>query len=913
MKKRISALMLALVLAFTTVLAGLSFPVKAHAEGTTTLKVHYHRADGDYTDWDVWLWEEGKDGNGYAFADEDGEMVATMEVTPGTMSVGYIVRTSSWAKDIDADQFVDISEVASGTVHIYIESGVEGCTKEYGDDVVIGTKVKTAKYDGEGHILITMTAELDDPDTAFTVQGKDGEIAISGVSYEGDNVYMADLSEELVNSRSYTITYDGTVYSVNMPIVYSTEEFEAEYTYDGDDLGYTYSKDKTSFRVWAPTAESVSLKRYESGTDGLDDLIEEIPMTADVKGTWVCEVSGDLNGTYYMYAVTIDGTTSTATDPYARSTGLNGVRSMVLDLDSTDPEGWDDDTNPNAGLSINDAIIYEGQIRDLTVGDDNGIVNQGKFLGLAETGTTTSTGISTGLDHIKDLGITHLHLLPVYDFGSVEEQKKISGVYNWGYDPQNYNVPEGSYSTDPYNGEVRVSEMKQMVKSLHDNGISVVMDVVYNHVYNASNFCFNKIVPGYFSRISEEGTYSNGSGCGNDTATERSMVRKYIVDSVNYWADEYHIDGFRFDLVGLIDTETINEIIETVHETHPDVIFYGEGWTMTTVVTKDDVTLATQVNSAETPGFAYFNDTIRDGLKGSVFDTGAGFVSGAAGYESKIARCFLGADNWCSSPSQTINYASCHDNNTLYDRLRISRSDASDEDIVKMNNLAASIYMLSEGVPFMQAGEEILRTKTNDDGTYNSNSYNAGDKVNKIDWSSLDDEKYQNVYNYYKGLISFRKAHSVLRLSDAATVSEHVTELSGLGTHIVGFDITGGVEGETAEEMYVVYNANEEAYDLTLPEGNWNVYIDDTTAGTTALRSVEGTTQVAPLSALVLIKEDASLVGSDTTASTETETSAQETVTEKSSNNGTKAAAASAIGAACAIAAVTLVRRKKKK
>ena len=867
MKRRIRSFMMACSFALFTILTVMSpfLSLRVYADDAEgpILKIHYHREDGDYAPWDVWLWESGKDGAGYAFEDEDGEKVATMNVTPGTMTVGFIVRTQEWTKDIDADQFIDISDVVTGTVDIYIESGVEGYERTDRDDVVIGTKLKTAGYDGNGTVNVTMTAELEgELSEVFTILGSSGEEAIESVTYAENNLYKLLLTNPLDPYKNYTITYDGTVYKINMPILYSTDEFEQKFTYTGDDLGYTYAKEKTTFRVWAPTAEKVVLKRYESGTQHKDDLIEEVAMQPDANGTWVCTVNGDLNGTYYTYGVTLDGKEISAMDPYARSSGVNGKRAMVLDLDTTDPAGWDSDANPFAGRPINDAIIYETHIRDLTVGSDSGITNQGKFLGVVETGTKTSSGISTGLDHIKELGITHLHILPMYDFASLDETTKANGVYNWGYDPLNYNVPEGTYATDPYKGEVRVSELKQMVKGLHDNGIAVVMDVVYNHVYSAEDFSFNKIVPGYFSRITEEGTYSSGSGCGNDTATERSMVRKYIVDSVNYWADEYHIDGFRFDLVGLMDTELINEIVETVHKKHPDVLFYGEGWSLTTLVTKPDVTLATQTNSNLTPDFAYFNDTIRDGVKGSVFDTKAGFVSGASGCEAKIVRCFMGADKWCESPTQTINYVSCHDNNTLFDRLRLTCPDAGDAAIIKMNNLAASIYMLSEGIPFMQAGEEMLRTKTNEDGTFNSNSYSSPDSVNVIDWSSLEDESYKKVFDYYKGLISFRKAHPVLRLADAQEVSEHVKEVTGLESHMVAFDILGGVAGEDAEEMYVIYNANKTPQTVALPEGNWNVYIDADNAGNEALRSVEGEVSVDPVSALVLIKEDASKVNS---------------------------------------------------
>ena len=858
MKRRLFALMASIVIAVGYLFAGnaLTLPISAEGEGGPTLKLHYHRDDGDYAKWDVWLWEEGHDGAGYAFAEEDGDMVATMDVTPGTNSIGFIVRTQEWTKDIDKDQFIDISEVVSGTVDIYVESGVEGYTKELRDDVTIGVKMKNARYDGNSSVTVTLTAEMTgDPATAFVIEGSDGPVAISKVTAKGNGVYEAELKSALNPYKTYTIAFEENKYKVNMPILYSTKEFEDAYTYTGSDLGYTYSEKETAFRVWAPTADSVVLKRYESGLQAKDDLIEEVEMTPDVNGTWVCTVNGDLNGTYYTYSVSHDSKSISTMDPYARSSGANGKRSMVLDLSSTDPEGWDKDKNPFTGKSINDAIIYEAHIRDITVGEDNGIVNQGKFIGMIEENTKTSTGIPTGLSHIKDLGVTHIHVLPMYDFGSLDESNQSKGVYNWGYDPVNYNIPEGTYSTDPFKGEVRVKEVKEMVKGFHDNGIAVVMDVVYNHVHDAGSFCINQLVPGYFSRITEEGTYSNGSGCGNDTATERSMVRKYIVDSVNYWADEYHIDGFRFDLVGLMDTELINEIVESVHEKHPDVIFYGEGWSLTTLTTKE-VELATQTNSGSTPGFAYFNDTIRDGLKGSVFNTECGFVSGASGFESKIARCFMGADKWCKSPSQTINYASCHDNNTLYDRLRISRSDASDEDIVKMNNLAAAIYMLSEGTPFMQAGEEMLRTKTNTDGSFESNSYVSGDAVNRIDWSTLGEQKYADVYDYYKGLIAFRKAHPVLRLTNAEDVSAHVKEITGQDSGMVAFLINGEGIDDECREMYVVFNASEEAKEITLPEGSgkWDVYINGTKAGNSKLYTCENTVTVEPISALVLVQ-----------------------------------------------------------
>ena len=647
-------------------------------------------------------------------------------------------------------------------------------------------------------------------------------------------------------------------------------------------------------------------------------LQEQLQMEQDVNGTWVAEKEGNLNGTYYTYTVRVRGEEKEACDPYARTTGVNGKRAMVIDLASTNPEGWDSDADPNAGLTYNDAIIYELHVRDLSSDGSAGIKNVGKFLGLTETGTVTPGGIPTGLDHIKDLGVTHLHLLPIYDYGSVDEENLDKAQFNWGYDPVNYNVPEGSYSTDPYNGEVRVKEMKQMVKTLHDNDISVIMDVVYNHVQSAGDFCFNMIVPGYFSRIDENGAYSNGSGCGNDTASERSMVRKYIVDSVKYWADEYHIDGFRFDLVGLIDTETINQIVEEVHKDHPDVIFYGEGWTMDTMVTKEGVTMATQQNSVETPGFAYFSDTIRDALKGSVFDTSTGYVSGAEGLEETIEQCFMGLPDWCTTPAQTINYASCHDNLTMVDRIARSTLDSSRADRIRMNNLAAAVYLTSEGIPFMQAGEEMLRSKLKAGGTYDENSYKSPDSVNSIKWSTLEETEYQDVYEYYKGLIAFRKAHAALRLTNAEDVKQNVTPVDGLPANVVALSINGGVNGEASDGIFVIFNPNNQVEEIPLPEGVWDVFVNGEKAGTEVLATIaDGKASVEPISAMVLVRSTAapSAAGAESAAqeSPAATESASAEAADVSSASGNSAGILIGVAAVAAAAGGIAFAAKKKK
>ncbi len=850
--KRFIAAFLALVLSIG--LLGNVVPSVIAKGADLVLKVHYHRVDGKYDGWDVWLWEAGKDGAGYEFKDEDGEKVATKVLTPGTSSVGFIVRTSSWAKDINEDQFIDVSEMISGTVHVYIESGVKGYTKKYGEDAVVGVKVANAAYEN-GAVTVTMTGEPEgDVNKFFKVSGRDGEIAVTKVTKISGTVFKLTLGAELDGTGSYKLSFEGTEYKINIPNIYSTESFEKEYTYEGKDLGAVWTKDLTTFKVWAPTADSLSVNLYKSGNEEADDLIERLEMMRGEKGVWTASKSGNLNGVYYTYTAVVGGTENEAVDPYARTTGVNGKRAMVIDLDSTDPEGWDKDKDPHYDMPINDAIIYELQIRDLSSSNSSGIKNKRKYLGLIETGTKTEGGVSTGLDHIKELGITHLHILPFYDFGSIDENNSLA-TFNWGYDPVNYNVPEGSFSTDPKNGEVRVKEVKEMVKGLHDNGISVVMDVVYNHVYNSAEFCFNKLVPGYFSRVDDNGKYSNGSGCGNDTASERSMVKKYIVDSVKYWADEYHIDGFRFDLVGLIDTETMNEVIKTVHEDHPNVIFYGEGWTMSTAVTKEGYSMTTQVNSKMVPDMAFFSDDMRDTLKGSVFSTTSlGYVSGLTGVTDKLTSYYMADPNWTDEPAQMVQYASCHDNNTLIDRITCSTPDASREDRIAMNNLAAAIYLTARGIPFMQAGEEMLRTKVNSDGSFNSNSYNAPDKVNQLKWNNLDEEEYRNVFEYYKGLIEFRKAHAALRASDHDVIKSSMRRLTGTEDNVIAVETDGKASGDCADSIIVIFNSNKKETEVTLPDGKWSICVDKEKAGVEKLGTAKGSVTVPAISAMVLVK-----------------------------------------------------------
>jgi pullulanase len=592
-------------------------------------------------------------------------------------------------------------------------------------------------------------------------------------------------------------------------------------------------------------------------------------MTKDVQGTWVCEIEGDKHGVYYTYSVTVEGETKEAVDPYAKALGVNGNRGMIIDLDSTDPEGWDKDKHVTVPNNT-DAVIYELHVRDTTIDESSGVENKGKYLGLTEKGTKTASGKATGLDYIKELGITHVQIMPMYDYATVDESKLDTPQFNWGYDPKNYNAPEGSYSTDPYNGEVRVEEAKEMIQAFHEEGIGVIMDVVYNHMYSAQDSCLDNTVPDYYFRMDGE-KYTNGSGCGNEVASERSMARKFIVDSCVYWVTEYHVDGFRFDLMGCIDQETMLAIRAALDEIDPNIIILGEGWTGGT----SGLVANEQTNKRVTykvPGVAAFSDDIRDAIKGSVFDSyDNGFISGKDGQEIGIKYGVVAAVEhsginysayekttgaWAGQPGQCITYSSCHDNLTLWDKIYYSAPDATEEAKLSMNKLSAAIIYTAQGVPFMLSGEEILRTKPIEGSDeFSHNSYNLNDYTNSIKWDTLDDANTADMLEYYKGLIAFRAAHPALRMTTTEDIEANLAFMEVEQKNVVAYTIANSPNGEKAKNILVAYNGNEEAVDITLPEGKWNVYINGEKAGTEVLETVEGTVSVPGISAVVLVQE----------------------------------------------------------
>ena len=831
-----------------------------------TVKLHYLRPDGNYAGWNAWMWTLKQGGKQCELVKEGSELVATVQVDGYTTgSVSFILRKGNWEEQEFSERRIDVSTVAEGTVHYYVKSGEYEGKLALDDDAVLTNKLLAAEFDYDsGKIRVqTSMAAYDPKADAFTLVHADGSaVPVSEVC--GDNGHYEltlDRQPSLTNLYQYRLRFHGYDYTIQANTVYASKRFAKEFTYTGGDLGASWSVNATTFKVWAPTAETVQVALYAGGTEGTDDRIETLPMTRTANGVWVATVPGDRNGQYYTYLVKRGGEEVEAVDPYARTTGVNGKRGMVIDLASTNPKGWDKDENPNPLKSYTDAVLYELHVRDFSIDETSGVspANRGKYLAFTENGTTTPGGAPTCMDYLKGLGITHLHLLPVYDYGSVDESRLDVPQFNWGYDPINYNAPEGSYSTDPYHGEVRVKEFKQMVKALHDNGISVVMDVVYNHVFEAGSFCFNRIVPGYFSRTLADGSYSNGSGCGNDTASERAMVRKFIVESIVYWKEQYHIDGFRFDLVGLLDGDTINALVDAVHEKHPDVIFYGEGWSIPTAVEPGNF-LATQPNAYRTPKFAYFSDDIRNLLAGENGRT-KGFASGLTGQEDKLSHCFTGDTPWCPRPTQTVNYVSCHDNYTLMDKLITSCGNIDRKALIRMNKLAAAIYMTAQGIPFIHAGEEWLREKLDENGKRIENSYNAPDFVNKIRWDIIEKKENAETIAYYKGLIELRKAHASLRLSTKEDVAANM-EYRWIANELVLFSIKGkdSVPGEVSDGIVIIFNATKSSktvdlYAAGVARGQWEVRVNGEKAGLTRLDTVlDGKVQVEGVSAMVLTK-----------------------------------------------------------
>lgn len=633
--------------------------------------------------------------------------------------------------------------------------------------------------------------------------------------------------------------------------------------YSGNDLGASYSKKATTFKVWSPNAASVRVNIFEHGSDNEGDAgsIMSRAMSLDkTTGVWSVTINGDLLNKYYTYSVTHGKTTKETADVYAKACGVNGQRSMVVDLSTTNPDGWENDKHVLV-QNQTDASVWEISVADFSSSESSGVseANRGKYLAFTEEGTTVN-GVqgasSTCVDYLKKLGVKYVQIMPFYDFGSVDESKNIMDQYNWGYDPVNYNCPEGSYSTNPKKGEVRIKECKQMIQALHNAGIGVIMDVVYNHTYTSDSW-LQRTVPNYYYRMNNDGTFSNGSGCSNDTASEHLMFRKYMIDSVTYWASEYHIDGFRFDLMGLHDVTTMNSIRTALDNLYADgsgsqILMYGEAWDMATNCDEGTV-LASQKNLKQlSDRIGAFDDTIRDAIKGSTGGTDGAFVqegSRRANLKTGIAGQSDTTTGWANVPSQCVTYASCHDNLCLYDKLVGSVYGADGkyrkryEDLVAMNKLSAAIVITSQGIPFSLGGEEFCRSKDGDE-----NSYASSRKENMLDWENVD--LYSDVIEYYRGLYKIRDAFAAFSDSTAETANS-LTYLSDVPKGVMGYTINNTESGKWSQ-MCVIFNGSDSAQNVTA-KGDWVVLADNKTAGLRNIKNVTNSVKVEAHSAVIMV------------------------------------------------------------
>ena len=786
---RQSASRRAFALVAIAVMAAVGLPAVATAANPAviTLTVHYQRPGADYDTWNLWLWRNVGTGSD-ADVNKDG------------------------VKFSGDDDFGKVVTVEINNMDKYENIGIIVRKGEWAAKDVTADRFIT-KFGADGKTEIW----LRQADPTIYYEKPTGEVAVPTGSKQAK--------------------------------LYDSPEFAAKYTYTGNDLGNTYTKTETKMRVWAPTATAVKVVTYAKADTPLAEGVET-EMTQDVNGTWVAKVAGDKDGLIYNYRVTVDGVTNEAVDPYVRATTINGTRGVVVDLDKTDPANWKKTKPAFSGKSV-DAVIYELHVRDFSIDASSGIpaAHKGKFLAFTNLNTSFN-GQKTGISAIKELGVTHVELLPFFDFASVDEA---SPGFNWGYDPQNYNVPEGSYSSDPTKPTARITELKQAIQAMHDQKLRVNMDVVYNHVYNAGAFSQESIVPGYWFRTDETGSLTNGTGVGNDTASERPMVRKFIVDSVKYWATEYNLDGFRFDLMGIHDIQTVNEVTASLKAIDPTIIVIAEGWNMGTL---PDDQKANQINIAKLNNVAMFNDQIRDGLKGSVFNaTDTGWATGKISAAADVLAGIVGNTDYSAAfltkwtttaPGQSVNYVESHDNLSLADKLTASVKGVSPAGVAQLSQFASSVAFLAQGVPFLQAGQEFLRSKNG-----NENSYNADDATNSLKWSTK--VKYVATTKYYQGLFALRAAHPAFRMSTTAQVKANLKFLKTTND-VIAYSLNGKAVKDKANTIVVIHNPNPGATVVSLPNAKkWAIVVKGGVAGIKTIESITaGKVSVAGQTTMVL-------------------------------------------------------------
>ena len=872
--------------------------------------VHYYRYGGDYEGWNVWVWlagSSGGDAGGFMFEkSEPGDGFMTARIffpaesaakaagANNNKEFGVIIRRSEhgndWAeKDIAHDRF-------TGEKEIWLVQGDPAVYESKPN--IADPPILFAAADSSDAVMLALPVELSDY-SVFAVyengrrlEGKSEQASINNeLSMRGDAVASGYDKAKVIVSLSEKIKDPALLYTVRDESGFFSEQKVTmrgildSYYYDGDDLGLTYRVDESRFKVWAPSASAVSVALYDSageynaaGRVADQETGDLRPMAKDAAtGVWSISVQGNLEGKFYLYRVTFaGGTAGWAADPYAKAVSANGQRMAIVDLAKTNPGGWKAKPKPpfTAG-AWQDAVIYEVHVRDFSIDEHSGMKHKGKFLAFTERGTTVkgaaasggtaSGGTTSGVDHLVNLGITHVHLLPVFDFASINElavddPNATEPKCNWGYDPMHYNVPEGSYSTDPKNPSARIAEFKQMVHALHDAGIRVIMDVVYNHTFQIGAWPFDALVPGYYYRTTDTGVYANGSGCGNEVASERPMVRKFIIDSCRYWASEYAIDGFRFDLMGIIDTPTMKQLTEELRGIDPAMIIYGEPWQAGGSILPEG--LQTGIGAQKGLGFAIFNDRIRTAIKGGSDDNSRGFATGAPSMEAGIVLGVMGSINdFTGEANESVNYVTAHDNLNLWDKMAYSlgasdlarnpysllegKASVFDSDAVKSVLLSNGIVFTSQGIPFFQAGDEFLRSKFGD-----HNSYASSDDINKIRWENA--YLYREVVDYYAGLIRLRKAYRIFRQTTRESI-ERSMEILSAGDMGVSFIIRGAAPPQT---VFVAYNGSSQPKAFALPGAVpvWRQLVDARRAGIETLAECSGSVTLPPLSIAVLVQ-----------------------------------------------------------
>lgn len=829
--------------------------------GKTKIIIHYAKKPSSDQSWHMWMWPDKKAGSRFDFTgnDEFGQ-VCEVEFDGKIDKVGFIARTNIWKKDTVPDRFIE--QFNNGVGEVWIKEGdskMYFSAAEAKSGVIINKsgKFTVAKLDDMKNINIVTNIAfpfISEGDEGITVRSGGEVLTVKKVTSDdvkngATKVVNIELSENVNLGQKITISKLGfPEKDVVLGDVMQSASFDKMFYYEGNDLGNTYSKTKTSFKVWAPTATQVKLVTYKKYNDKIGS---EFYMKKSEKGTWAFEFNGDQKGIFYTYKVNIGGVWNEAVDPYARSVSVNGDKGAVIDLKETNPEIWKPSEKPNF-TNLNDAIIYELNVRDFSIDKNSGMENKGKFLAFTEKGTKGTDGNRTGIDYIRDLGVTHIQLMPISDFAGVDETLNIP-QYNWGYDPKNYNAPEGSYSTDPYNPNTRVKELKQSIQSIHDNGLRVTMDVVYDHMFSISDSNFNKLVPGYYFRYDKNGIAVDDSGHGNTISSENAMARKFIVDSVMYWAKEYNLDGFRFDLMGLLDLKTMNEVRKKVSSLDPSIIIVGEGFNMGTTLLDD--AKATQSNATKMPEISLFNDTMNVGIKGSMFDLKAkGFVNGKVNTETDIKKGIVGGIDYSKdiktwgkiNPLQSVTYAESHDNNTLWDKLLLTNPKDNTATRLKMHKMADSIILTSQGIPFFQSGQEFIRTKGG-----NSDSYKASDSVNKLDWM----RKTQNMdtVNYFKGLIKLRKEHPALRMTSSDMIKQNLKFLT-VPKNVVAYEIAHNANMDTWSNIVVAFNANRKDITIKLSKkSTWNIVVDGEKSGIKTIKQIKGDSLVVPALSTIIV------------------------------------------------------------